>query len=118
MGVEAPHVDPLRINSAASTNTTLVRAGHCNLLSLAISNSGAAAAFVKLYDKATAPVLASDIPALTIPVPASGLATLPMVRGGHPFKMGLAIAITNLVADNNATAVALNQVKIFGTIAS
>jgi hypothetical protein len=105
------------LNSAASTNivsitttTTGVQAIHC-------TNIGAAVAFVKLYNKASAPVLASDVPEMIITVPAAvsgvpGTASLPMGFNGHRFPLGLGIAITGAVADTDATAVAAGQVKV------
>lgn len=100
------------ISSAASTNLTSVKASAGTMYSAVVSNTGAAAAFVKLYNKASAPVLASDIPVLTIPVPASSVVSLNFGALGHRFATGIALSITNLAVDNDATAVALNQVKV------
>lgn len=117
MSNETQQPDKIAINSAASVNNTLVKAGKCSLRTLACSNAGGAAAFVKLYDKATAPVAGTDTPVLTIPVPTSGIVTLPPGADGFPFALGLGIAITNLVADADTTIVAANQVKVFGSVA-
>lgn len=100
------------LSSAATTNLTSVKASAGTMYSAVVSNTGAAAAFVKLYNKASAPVLASDIPVLTIPVPASSVVSLNFGALGHRFATGIAMSITNLAADNDATAVALNQVKV------
>jgi hypothetical protein len=72
-------------------------------------------AFVKLYNKATAPVLASDVPAMILPVPAAvagvpGVCTLPIGFNGFRFALGLGIAITGAVGDTDTTAVAAGQV--------
>ena len=104
----------IKVNSANSVNNTLIAAGKAALASLVISNAGGAAAFVKLYDKATAPVAGTDDPALTIPVPASSVLSLAIGDLGPPFMLGLGLAITNLVADSDTTAVAANQVKVLG----
>lgn len=82
------------------------------MYNLVASNSGAAAAYVKLYNKASAPVLATDVPVLTIKIDAG--ATLPVKFGavGHRFATGIALAITSGAADTDATAVALAQVKV------
>lgn len=114
--IDSSQIDPIRINSLANTNLGLIKSGKCALSSLICSNNGAAAAYVKLYDKASAPVLASDVPVLVIPIPASSVLPLPMGDLGPPFELGLAIAITNLVGDTDATAVAAAQVKVFGGV--
>jgi hypothetical protein len=106
-----------KCNSANTVNNTLVCAGKAALKSLAVSNSGGAAAFLKLYDKATAPAAGTDVPLLTIPVPTSGVVTLPLGEHGLLFEVGLGYAITNLVADSDTTAVAANQVKVVGGFA-
>jgi hypothetical protein len=103
---------PSNINSAASTNATSVKGSAGTLYGITCSNGGAAAAFVKLYNKATAPTVGTDTPVLTIPIPASGVVTLNLGELGHRFSTGIALAITNLVADSDATAVAANQVKV------
>lgn len=100
------------ITSAASTNATSVKASAGTLYSITVSNAGAAAAFVKLYNLATAPTVGTSVIALTIPVPASGVVTIPLGAQGMRFGTGIALAITNLVGEADATAVAANQVKV------
>lgn len=62
-------------------------------------------------------MLATDIPAMIIPVPAAvsgvpGVATLPIGFSGLRFALGLGLAITGGAADTDATAVAAGQVKV------
>lgn len=101
------------LNSAATTNLAAIKASAGTLYGLAGFNAGAAAAFVKLYNKATAPVLASDVPVLVVPIPAGG-AMPPVNLGalGHRFAAGIAIAVTGGAADTDATAVTAGQVKV------
>lgn len=101
---------------AATTNEVLISAGTSGLQAFYATNTGATAAFVKLYNKATAPT-SSDTPAMILPVPAAvsgvpGVATLPIGFSGFRFALGLGIRITGAVADNDATAVAAGQVKV------
>ena len=108
---------PYTLNSLASTNIALILTGTSGLHAFYATNTGATAAFVKLYNKATAPVLASDVPAMIIPVPAAvsgvpGVATLPIGHNGFRFALGLGIAITGAVGDTDTTAVAAGQVKV------
>lgn len=99
-------------NSAASTNSTIIRASSTNLYSAVASNTGAAAAFVKLYTKSSAPVVGTDVPFLVIPVPANSVVSIPFGTLGFRCNPALSFAITNLAADTDTTPVAANQVKL------
>ena len=103
---------PSNISSAATTNATSIKTSAGTVYSVTASNTGAAAAFVKLYNKASAPTVGTDVPVLTIPVPAGGAVNIPFGTTGHRFATGIALAITNLAADSDATAVAAAQVKV------
>lgn len=105
----------ITINSAATTNATSSKASAGSLIGIACSNTGAAAAFVKLYNKASAPTVGTDVPVLTITVPASGTVQVDWGALGYRFSLGIALAITNLAADTDTTAVAASQVKVTGT---
>jgi hypothetical protein len=117
-GTPAAPATPLIINSAASTNGQLVLTGTSGLQCLYATNIGATIAFVKLYNKATAPTVGTDVPAMIIPVPAAvaGVPGVsPMINpgfNGYRFALGLGLAITGLVADTDTTAVAAGQVKV------
>jgi len=112
-----PPLTPLIINSAASTNGQLVLTGTSGLQALFATNTGATVAFVKLYNKATAPTVGTDVPAMIITVPAAvggvpGTAQISPGFSGYRFALGLGLAITGLVADTDTTAVAAGQVKV------
>lgn len=115
-GTPAAPATPYILNSAASTNDVLILTGTSGLQAFWATNTGAAVAFVKLYNKATAPA-STDVPAMIIPVPAAvggvpGTAQIIPGFSGHRFALGLGIRITGLVADNDTTAVAAGQVKV------
>ena len=108
---------PYFVNSAATTNGALILTGTSGLSAFYATNTGATAAFVKLYNKATAPTVGTDVPEMIIPVPAAvsgvpGVASLSMGFHGFRFALGLGIAITGAVADSDTTAVAAGQVKV------
>jgi len=108
---------PYILNSLATTNGALILTGTSGLHAFYATNTGATAAFVKLYNKATAPTVGTDVPAMIIPVPAAvagvpGVATLPIGHNGFRFALGLGIAITGAAADADTTAVAAGQVKV------
>ena len=105
------------LNSAATTNGALILTSTSGLQALRASNTGATAAFIKLYNKATAPTVGTDVPTMIIPVPAavSGVpGTVEVSPGfsGYRFALGLGIAITGAAADNDTTAIAAGQVKV------
>lgn len=107
---------PYILNSAASTNEALILTGTSGLQAFYATNIGATPAFVKLYNKATAPV-STDVPAMILVVPAAvsgvpGVCTLPIGFSGFRFALGLGIRITGGMADNDTTAVAAGQVKV------
>jgi hypothetical protein len=107
-----------RVKAAASTNATLIKASPGNVYAFlfAAPAAAAAAAFVKFYDKASAPVVGTDVPVATIPVVSSttyaGLVELKLPAGLR-FDVGIAFAITGLVGDADATAVAADAVHGF-----
>jgi hypothetical protein len=104
------------LNSAAGTNSTLVATGSTGVSSLYATNQGGTVAFLKLYNKATAPVVGTDIPVMIIDLAAA--TTVPgkhnLTAGMSPFRfpLGLGLAITGGLADSDTTAVAANQVKV------
>lgn len=97
-----------RIHSLATTNATLVRAGVTTLGRISLYNLGTAFRFLKLYDKATAPNPATDVPIRVIPLPPDG--------GFHAefkpvnFAVGLGYVLVAGAADTDATAIAANEV--------
>jgi hypothetical protein len=116
-GTPAVPATPYFVNSAATTNGALVLTGTSGLQALYATNIGATAAFVKLYNKATAPTVGTDVPEMIIPVPAAvsgvpGVAQISPGFNGYRFALGLGIAITGGVADSDTTAVAAGQVKV------
>lgn len=116
-GTPAAPATPYFVNSAATTNGALILTGTSGLQAFYATNTGAAAAFVKLYNKATAPTVGTDVPEMIIPVPAAvsgvpGVAQVIPGFNGHRFALGLGIAITGGAADSDTTAVAAGQVKV------
>lgn len=108
---------PYFLNSAASTNGALILTGTSSVHSLWATNDGATVAYVKLYNKATAPVVGTDVPEMVIPIPAAasgvpGVANPNMGFIPFRFALGLGIAVTGGAANSDTTAVASGQVKV------
>lgn len=113
--MEASQQDPFYINSLATTNEQLVQSGKSVLLSLMASNLGAAVAYLKLYNKRTAPIPATDVPIMVIPIQPAGFVSVQTAGLGPVFELGIGVAITGGAADNDVTAVAAAQVKVIGS---
>jgi hypothetical protein len=116
-GTPAVPATPYFVNSAATTNGALILTGTSGLQAFYATNIGATAAFVKLYNKATAPTVGTDVPEMIITVPAAvagvpGTVEVSPGFNGYRFALGLGIAITGGVADADTTAVAAGQVKV------
>ena len=103
---------PHNLNSAATTNATSVKNTSASLYSLVASNTGASIRYLKLYNKASAPTVGTDIPVLTLPIPAGSFINPPLGAMGARFATGLAYAITGAAADADTTAVAAGEVKV------
>jgi hypothetical protein len=103
---------PYFLNSAATTNLTSVKASAGTLYGGMLTNVSASTRYVKLYNKASAPVLASDTPIAVFVLAAGSSLQVNYGQLGHRFSLGIALAITGGVADTDTTAVALGDVKI------
>ena len=112
--VTATNTTPTVLNtsSAATTNPVLVKSSAGTLFNITASNIGAAAAYLKLYNKATAPTVGTDVPVLTLQIPAGGFVSPQFGTLGHRFATGIGIGITGAAADNDTTAIAAAQVKV------
>lgn len=102
------------LTTAASTNAASVKATAGSLMELTVSNPTATPAFVKLYDKATAPTVGTDVPKVTIPVAAGAIVALNLGLLGKRFSVGIALAVTAAAAATDV-AVAVAGVQIHGT---
>ena len=98
--------------SAASTNATSVKTSNAVINNAVFSNNGAAVAYVKLYDKASAPTVGTDTPVATILIPVNGTVVLGGGYVGERFATGLAYAITGGMSVADVTAVAATQVSV------
>lgn len=100
-----------RLLSAATTNATSVKASAGQLYGYIVSNSNAAARYLKFYDKASAPTVGTDVPVLTLEIPAASTGHVPFDMG-IVFATGIAFALTANVSDADTTAVAANEIIV------
>ena len=94
--------------SAASTNAANIKASAGQIFGFNVFNNAAYPVFVKLFNKATAPIPGTDTPVFTIGVQAGVLATR-SIENGVAFGTGIGIAIVKGIADADATAVAASD---------
>lgn len=100
-----------RTLSVNNTTGVVVKAQPGKVHGWSLSNVNAAAVFLKLYDKATAP-LATDTPKLTILIPGAttgGKSEMVFHNQGPQFDAGISYRLTGAVADNDATAPTANE---------
>lgn len=100
------------LTSAATTNATNVKASSGRVQGVILSNINAAARYFKLYNKASAPTVGTDIPVLTVPVPANGVVTIPLNDFGWQFTTGISYAITAAAADSDTTVITAGDFKV------
>lgn len=100
------------VNSAASTNATSTKASAGTVWSVQASNINAAVRYLKLYNKASAPTVGTDVPVLTVPLPAGGVAQVDGGANGLRFGTGIAWALTVSAADSATDAVAASEIKV------
>lgn len=94
-------------NIDVGTTGAVVKDSAGMLIGGIVSNANAAARFLKLYNKATAPTQA-DTPAMTVRLPASS--TIPLsVPNGVEFSAGISIRASTGVADNDTGAPSSNE---------
>lgn len=100
------------INSAATTNATLIKGSSGTVYGIVASNHNAAARHLKIYNKASAPVVGTDIPVLTLNLPTGNNANVPIGSNGLRFTNGIALALTVSAGDSATDAVAAGEIKV------
>jgi hypothetical protein len=100
--------------SAASTNAVSVKASAGQLYGLVATNINAAARYLKLYNKASAPTVGTDTPVMSIALPGNtaGAGIAADFSNGIAFATGIAFALTTGVSDSDTGAVAANEIVV------
>ncbi len=101
-----------RLLSAATTNATVVKASAGQVYVIHAYNSAAQARFLKLYNKATAPVPGTDTPVETYVLPPGINSRFEFTLAGNPFAAGIGYAITAALGDADTTAIAANDIVL------
>jgi hypothetical protein len=97
--------------TAATTNAVSVKASAGTLYNVVLSNPTATPVYYKLYNKASAPTVGTDVPIATIPVPATSIVNHDFGPLGIRFATGIASAVTGaFIAADISAGVAAVQV--------
>ena len=97
-----------KIISAASTNLTFIKKGGGTVYSITLFNKTNADKYVRLFDKASAPVNA-DISIATYAIPADDSLNISLPVGIE-FKLGIGMNLTTGSADGDTGAVAAGDI--------
>lgn len=100
------------LNSAATTNATNLKAATCNVFNIHVFNATASVKYLRLYNKASAPTVGTDVPLYEFAIPVSGHTDIPINDIGLKFSTGLSFAITGAIAVLDNTAVAAGDVQL------
>lgn len=104
--------------SSASTNATSVKATPGTLFELTVSNPTATVAYFKLYNKASAPTVGTDVPIATYRIAATASAgdtiTLDFGANGKRFTTGIAYSLSGAAVATDTTS-SVAGIQIHGT---
>lgn len=113
-----PNLTSRLVSAAASVNATLVKSTAGKVHKLIGYNAAAALRFLKIYNKASAPTVGTDTPALTITLPASAAFALDFPNGGQHFATGIGYGFTTAAADADTSALTAADIVGFNVIYS
>lgn len=99
------------LNSAATTNGTVVKASAGTIYGFTINNNGAGVAYFKLHNSTTITVGTTGVSAW-YKVPAGDSINITFGATGLRHATGICYSITGAVGDTDTTAVAAGQVKV------
>lgn len=102
-----------KLISANSTNATSVKTSNGSINALHVSNTNATAyAYLKIYNKASAPTVGTDVPVFTFAIPPAGIRTIDCGTSATRLSTGIAYALTLNPADADTTAVPANEIIV------
>lgn len=95
--------------AANTNNSTLLKGQSGIILGAQVGGVGSAPAYLKFYDKSTAPTCGTDTPSKVVIIPAAataanGAASNVSISFGAVFNSGIGICVTTGIADSDNTA--------------
>lgn len=103
-----PNASSRIVSAAATTNATLAKASAGDLHITSGNNINAAIRYLKIYNKATAPVVGTDVPVITMAL--EPLKSFHVDWGGQYFSAGIAYALTTGAADADTGALTAGDI--------
>lgn len=106
---------PYHLVSAGTTNATSVKGSAGIVYGIQLTNTNAAARYVKFYNKASAPTVGTDVPVKTLLIPGSAAGAgnnVPITHRGIAFSTGIAFAIVANMVDNDTTTISAGDVCV------
>lgn len=97
------------LTTAATTNGANIKASAGVCYQISGNNTVASKKYIKLYNKATAPTVGTDVPVMTIAIPVSAAFSIDL-RGRY-FPLGIGIAITAAAADADVAAIGAGDIE-------
>ena len=94
-----------KLLAAAGVNATNLKSSAGRVYGWGLANLSAGWRFVKIYNKASSPVVGTDVPLFTIPIPPGGTAEMAATIGVY-CSAGIGIGVTTGHADADTGAVA------------
>jgi len=103
-----------KISAGSSGDATNVKASAGTVYGIQVFNTNAAAAYLKLYDSASAPTAGSGTPVKVILIPGAttGAGAILDCPVGINFASGIGFTIVTGSADSNSTSVAASEVHV------
>lgn len=98
------------VSAAASVNPTIVKADNGRVYKITGQNASAAAKYLKLYNKATAPAVGTDTVVETFSLPASSTFDIDFGDIGLYFDTGIGYGLTGANADADTTALTAGDI--------
>jgi len=103
--------------STADTNAAVIKASAGRIYSIFASNTSLSWRYLKIYSKASAPTVGTDVPVAVYGIPPGSLIAPNYADIGLYIATGMAMSITAGIADSDATAIAANEVAVTITYA-
>lgn len=91
---------------------TAVKATGGTIYAIIANNTTAAARYVRLFQKATAPTLGTDVPSVVVTVPAGSSKEISYAPSGLLFGSGIGVAVTTDAAQLGSTAATAGDVQL------
>lgn len=108
-----PESKPFKIVSTATVNSNMVKAAQGLLQSITAINTSVSTRYLKIYDCVSAPT-DNNVPIFTIPLAANTTYYSNLLPAQFRVYLGIGLAITANIADDDTTAIGANEVVING----